>query len=280
MFFSDEAEAYAAQGTVNADEIVDSVTESGDLKSADDRFEEAERRILLAMHYREAMKSGIFPAGTDAAEVVNKEVADFLRGRLESLLGMSDSPKQEPTPIPVALPFSDAQIQALSMLADSLLRKNAPPAAPAPLEKASLPELPTVAVSLKAIPNRLVTTNQAKLPKQSAQATQIPAKTPVTPAAKSKAKLKAPPKTKQGKIDYNAIENGKPFEENGQVYQFVVHPNATDENGNQIRVKQIVTGQVVPPNVMRMPTDKAGIEKFMAETAAAADTSKFAFNNK
>lgn len=267
MFFNDQKDSYP-EGKEAADDIVDSVTEPDIEMSADERFDEAERRILLAMHYREAMKSGIFPAGTDAAEVVNKEVADFLRSRLEDLLGMADPKVTPQQAVPVVLPFTEEELGALTFLARSLLKKQAPPAAPTIVEKAVPPELPTIAVKQRQLPQTVPAVNKAQPPQPKVEK---PAAPPPKPKPKVKTKV---PKNKAGQTDYAAIPTGEPFEEDGKTFVFVEHPQGVvnPETNKVHRIKRNVTQTVRAPSVLPQPTDKASIERFMHEQAVLAQT--------
>lgn len=246
------------------DDLVASVTgteeEADEFEPApvfsEDESDELDRRITLAKYYTEAIKTGIFEDNTPTARIVNREVAEFVRSRLRSLLGMDTPVPQQVIQVQkVELPFTDDQIKALGLLADSVLKKQKPDEPKLAVQKATPVEPPPIEVKRKVPP----VAPQAKA--------KTPPSTPTIAAPVQPAK-QAPPKAKtklKAKVDPDTIEDGVEFTENGQTFVYTTSDHVRDENGNPKRIKQTVTKQVVGAG-HRNPQTAAEIEALYAQT--------------
>lgn len=97
------------------------------------KLEEAERRIILATYYRQVLNDSMFDSQDVFTQQVEREVRDFVKGRLEELLGM-----RKPTP---TLGFSDEDIKILKDFLKALKLKASATVTPTPK---SVQQVPTV----------------------------------------------------------------------------------------------------------------------------------------
>jgi ribosomal protein S8E len=108
----------------------------------DSGLSEVEKRLELASYYRLLLEDSIFDNQSESAQKVNAEIRDFVRGRLEVLVGL----RQEVTaPVVVESPFTPEEITALKAVADKVLKipdiVKHEPAVPA-LKKVNAPTAP------------------------------------------------------------------------------------------------------------------------------------------
>lgn len=130
----------------SVEDVVDHLVEQQESNVKIQRtMSEVDRRFDLAQCYRVLLHQDLFSQKTHATQLVQKEVGDFCRERLEALMGMTANvvaPKGQ---------FTEQEMSVLRQLAQAalkrpgLLTKEQPHAAPV-LKKA---ETPTAALTLK-----------------------------------------------------------------------------------------------------------------------------------
>lgn len=113
-FDFDESDLNAIVDEPQQQEVAQAVQEQANF---DTQMSEVERRLELAQYYRLLLNDSLFNNRSEAAATVEAEVRDFVRSRLEILLGV----KKEQ--VKAVSDFNDDEIQALKAVASRLLKK-------------------------------------------------------------------------------------------------------------------------------------------------------------
>lgn len=145
------------------------VEEAVDETDGEPTLSEVERRLEIATYFKAAMKGGFFETNTEISLVVEKEIYNFCRSRLEVLLGISQ-PSVTETEVIAKSPFTEDEAKVLKAVAAKLLSKTAEvKAAPPPIE----PQ-----VKKNRIPQKSVTTQpEVKQSKQAKPVAKKPSQT-------------------------------------------------------------------------------------------------------
>lgn len=169
-----------------------------DLESNEDidqKMSEVEKRLELASYYKLLLNNPLFDIDNDAAQSVQQEIRDFIRSRLEVLVGL----KQDVKVIQSALPFDDKEVVALKSLAAKVMGK------PSLLQEVKKPTL-----------------NKVSVP-----AAQPQSKTAVTPTKVQTVKAKPGPKPKAKPVP--AVEEGVFKDKSGRVFK-----KTTTDDGKEV----------------------------------------------
>jgi hypothetical protein len=206
----------------------------------DEEMSEGQRRISLAGYYMQLAKGGVFKDGTEEAALVDAELKQFARERMDLLLNLGNyKPKVE-------MPFTDGQIEVLKALADRYSQKQLAPQQPQqpqvrPLAPPTAPAAPQA--TRPTVPQVKPLTPPANAGKPSQAAQKPRAKKPTAaPVAKPR-----PPKV--DRVDIEQYPLGEVFEENGKQYKVVEHP----DTGKRMKV-HVTAGQVRNPRQVPMPS--------------------------
>ncbi len=100
---------------------------------------EVDKRLEITTYYRELLRGSLFDQATEASQIVEREVRNFVRRRLETLLGIRPEEVVPQKPAAVELPFSKEQITALQLFANRLITRDEEPKKPE-VRKITAPE--------------------------------------------------------------------------------------------------------------------------------------------
>jgi hypothetical protein len=207
---------------------------------------EADKRLEIATYYRELTRAALFSNTSEASQLVEKEIRDFVRGRLEVLLGIK--PENKPTMV-FKSPFSEGEVATLKtlagmnavelstlrMLLDKVLTMNSP--------KVETKQDPTIRVAA------------TPAPRQAPSIT--PRQSPVAPSAQP---ATAPPAAATPAPEPVRRGVGRPRKEPVMVEDPITH---------EMKELKVRPGQVANPRALPMPTG-AGLH---AATMVAASRS-------
>lgn len=201
-------------------------------EEVDEHMSEAERRISLAGYYKQLAKGGVFNDGSEEAAVVDAELKQFARERMDLLLNLGNyKPKVE-------MPFTDAQVEVLRALADRYAQKQSTPSGQPQVRPLQPPAAPAAPQQVRPTVPQVKPLTPPPNAQRASQAASRPAR-----AKKPVAKPKAP------KVDIETFPLGEVFEENGKKYKVVEHP----DNGKRMKI-HVTARQVGQARSVPMPT--------------------------
>lgn len=229
----DDAQYDEGQYDEIVDEVVDNESEVQQVMTIDSRMAEMEERLEMIQYYKLLLNGGFFnsPPNQVVAEKIEKEVAEFVLSRLDSLLNMGS---KTPGKTQVESQFTDEEVQNLKSLAapdthkiltdvvskvfariESNTAKKPAKAEPPKLATKTVPEAPApkkaapapMTVKARTMTNRAPTApaKPQPQPKQEQQPVQAQASTPARPGPqKKKFKEVAKVNQKTGEIEGTA----------------------------------------------------------------------------
>lgn len=222
-------------------EFLDEIEEQGrsesDMSEAEETNDptlmDVDLRLETADFYRAILKHEFFDGTSQAANLVEDEIRNFIRGRLEVLLGIR-SPQAEADTVPQS-EFTPEEIQALKALASKVLHK--PALALPPVVKPMKPPKPKVAATVKVTAPKVRT-----------------AKNSTAKSVQPKAHVESPPKKAQATNSKKKTKDVAVESEARDLHEGAI----IDEGKKKYRVERSVTGKLYRKDISSAPVIPEG----------------------